>query len=133
MSNLREIVAARMHNGHRRVAVFVFLHEQQCQRFANDHAAAEDHNVGAIDLDVAFQKQTLHAERCARHKTARVFEHELGDIFRVKSVHVFPRVQRTHNCRFVDLLRRRRLNKYAVNSRIAVEFFDARKQFSLRG
>ena len=26
--NLREIAAARMHDGHRRVAVFVFLHQQ---------------------------------------------------------------------------------------------------------
>jgi hypothetical protein len=29
------------------------------------------------------------------------------------------------------MLGRRRLNKNAVNGRIAVEFFDARKQFAL--
>ena len=100
-----------MHDGHCRVAVLVFLHQQQCQRLADDHAAPDDHNVGAIDLDGAFQKQTLHAERCARHKSARVFENELGHISRMKSVHIFPRIQCAHDCYFVDMLGRRRLNK----------------------
>ena len=59
--------------------------------------------------------------------------YELGNIFRVKSVHVFSRVQRADDCRFVDMFRGRRLNKNAVNGRIAIQFFDARQQFTLCG
>ena len=54
---LLEIAAARMHDGYRRVAASSpFLHEQEGQRFSNDHAAPKDHHVGAGDRDVAFRE-----------------------------------------------------------------------------
>ena len=85
----------------------------------------------AADRDLAFEKQTLHTQRCARHKSARVLEHELGDVFRVKSVHVLARVERAHDRCFVNVLGRRRLNQDTVNVGIAIEFVDAPKKLCL--
>ena len=70
----------------------------------------------AVNFNFAFQEQTLHPERRARHKTGGIIDYELGDIFRMKSVHIFPRIKRAHDRWFVDLLGRRRLHQNAVNA-----------------
>ena len=121
-----------MHDGDSGVPVFVFLHEKQRQRFSHDHAAAKNNNVSAADLNVAFKEQTLHGQRRARHKAARIIEHELGDVFRVKSVYVLVRIECAHDCCFVDVLRWRRLNQNAMNIRVVIKFFDTTEQLSLR-
>src|SRR5215472_3865244 len=51
----------------------------------------------------------------------------------MKSVNVFLRIQRAYDCRLIDMLGWRRLNKNAMNCRIAVQFLDACKQFTLHG
>ena len=132
-SNLREIAAARMDNRDRGVPVFVFLHEKQGQRFAHDHASANDRDVRAVDVDVAFNQQTLHPKRRTRDKTAGIVEHELCDVPWMKSVHVLARIERAHDGCFIDVLRRRRLNQNAVNARVAIEFFDSPEKLSLCG
>jgi len=51
-----------------------------------------DHNVGAIDLDVAFQKNNVHAKvACTAQKRSRPRVRSLATFVRVKSVHVLPR------------------------------------------
>ena len=102
------------------------------QRFSHDHAAAENDNVRAGNFDPALDEQPLTAQRRARNKPAFIAERELRDIHRMKTVHVLRRIERAHDRRFIDLLRRRRLNENAVNRRIAIQFFHAREQFSLR-
>ena len=120
-----------MGNGHSRVAAFSFLHEQQGDRFSNDHAPTEHDDVRARDVDLAFDKESLNPKRCARDKAGRVAHRELGHIERMKTIHVLARIERAHDRRFVDLFRRRRLNQHAVDFRIAIQFFDAREQFGL--
>ena len=130
---MREVAAARVHNRYGGVPVLVFLHEQQGQRFAHDQAATKNHDVRAVNFDFTFRKQTLHAKRRARDKAAGIVEHELRNIFWMKSVHVFPRVERAHDGYFVDVLRRRRLYQNAVNARVTIKFFDAPEKLSLCG
>ena len=120
-----------MHHRDCSVSVFVFLHEKQSERFTHDHAAAKNHDVRAVNVDLAFDQQTLHAERRARHKAARIVEHELCNVFRVKAVHVLARIERAHDCCFIDVLGWRRLNENAMNSGIAIKFFDAREKLCL--
>jgi len=36
--------------------------------------------VRTVDFDFCFEKQTLHAQRSARHKAAGIVEHELCDV-----------------------------------------------------
>ena len=54
--NLRELAAARMDDRDRSIPVFIFLHEKQGQRFADDHAPANDHDVRTVNVDVAFKE-----------------------------------------------------------------------------
>ena len=101
--DLGEIPAARMHDRDCRICVFVFLHKQKGKRFADNHAATKDDDVRAADVDLAFDEQTLHAKRCARNQPGRIAECEFCNIFRMKTIHVFARIERVHDLRFIDL------------------------------
>ena len=72
--DLRQSFAARMDNGHGRIAAFAFSHEQECQRFSDDHAPAENHDVGAGNFDAGFYEKSLTTERRAWDETARIAE-----------------------------------------------------------
>ncbi len=122
-----EIAAARMHNRHGCITAFAFLHEQKRKRFSHNHAPAQDDDVRAGDVDLAFDQQALNAERGARNESVRRGGHEFRDVFRMKSIDIFARIERPHDCRFIDLFRRRRLHQNSVNGRIAVQLFDPRK------
>src|ERR1700730_9806564 len=115
------------------VPIFVLLHEKQSERFAYNHAAAKNHHVRTVDFGFGFSEQTLHTERGARHKAGRIIEYELCNVFRVKSVHVLTRVERAHDCRLVDVLRRWRLNQDAVNAGLVIEFFGTTEKLRLWG
>ena len=39
-----------------RVAAAAFSHQQKCERLADDHAAAENNDVGPGDLDSTFNQ-----------------------------------------------------------------------------
>ena len=106
------------------ICVFVFLHKQKGKRFADNHAASKDDDVRAADVDLAFDEQTLHAKRRARNEAGLIADCKFCNVFRMKTVHVFTRIERAHDCRFIDLLRRRRLHENAVNCRVAVQFFN---------
>ena len=84
-----EIAAARVHDRDRRVRVFVLLHEKQGERFAHDHAAANDHDVRAGDVDPAFNQQALATERGAWDKSAGIADCELRHIHRMKTIDIF--------------------------------------------
>ena len=115
-----------MHDSDCRICVFVFLHEQKCKRFADNHAATKDDNMCAADVDLAFDEQTLHAERRARNETGRIAECEFCDIFRMKTINIFTRIESAHDCRFIDLFRWRRLHENTVNRPIPIQLFDTR-------
>ena len=121
-----------MRDGHGSVAAFCFLHQQKRDRLADNHTAAEHHDMCAGDVDFGFDKQALNAKRCARNETALVTHGELCHVQRVKAVDVFARIERANNCRFVNVLWRRRLNEDSVNIRITIQFLDVREQIVLR-
>src|SRR3984893_18228340 len=98
-----------------------FLHEQKRERLAHDHDAAKKDDVRAGDVDLTFDEQSLHAERCAGNKSAWIVERELGHIFWMKTVDIFTRIKRTNDFRFVDLLGRRRLHENSVDCRLAIQ------------
>src|SRR5205807_1400226 len=91
--NLCEIPATRMHGGDRRVCVLVFLHKQKGERFADDHAAPKNDDVHAADLDLAFDEQALHTKRGAWNKPGRIAEREFCNVLRMKTVHIFARIE----------------------------------------
>ncbi len=115
------------------VASLPFLHEEKRERFADDHAPPKHDDMRAADLDSALPEQAQTTQRRARHKPGRVAERELRDVHRMKTVDIFRRIERADDGRFIDLLRRRRLDEDAVNRRIAIQFLDAREEIGLRG
>src|SRR5438876_3302297 len=68
-----------------------------------------------------------------RDEAARISEHKLWDVLRMEAVHVLARIERAHDSGLVDVLRWRRLHQNAMNARIAIELFNARKQLRLCG
>ena len=58
--DLFEILAPRMCHGHGGVAAFCFLHQQQGDRFSNDHAPSKNDDVRAGDVDLAFDEESLN-------------------------------------------------------------------------
>lgn len=131
--DVRETLAARMNHRDGRVTAPAFPHQQKCERLSDNHAAAENDDVGAGDFDSAFDEQSLAAERRARNKSALIAQRELRDVHRMETIHVFRRIQRAHDGRLIDVLRRWRLNENAVDRPIAIQLFDPREQFGLGG
>ena len=65
--------------------------EQVGQRPADRHAAADDHDVAALDRDVVGVQQLDDARRRARQRARRA-EHEAAEVHRVQPVDVLGRV-----------------------------------------
>src|SRR6266513_381790 len=114
-----------MHDGDRRICILVFLHEKKGERFTDDHAAPEDDDVRAADIDLVFEEQTLHAERGAWNEPGRIPEREFCNVLWMEAVHIFAWIERTHDGRFIDLFGRRGLHQNAVNCRVTIQLFDA--------
>ena len=117
-ANFRDIPGAGMN--HRDRCVNALSHEQKRRWLSDDHAATEHDDVRAGQGDPRFAEQAQTTQRGARNKTSVVVERELCDIERLKSVHILARIERANDGRLVDLRRRRRLNKNAVNRFIAI-------------
>src|SRR5258708_4031347 len=105
-----------MHHRYGGVAAFALLHEEQRERLPHNHAAAENDHMRPGDVDLAFEEQTLHAERRAWDKAGRIAKRELGHVHRMESIHILARVERAHDDRFIDLFRRWRLHENSVHS-----------------
>ena len=82
-----------MHDGDRRICVLIFLHEQKGERFTDDHAAPEDDDVRAADIDLVFEEQTLHAKRGTWNESGRISEREFCNVLWVEAVHIFARIE----------------------------------------
>ena len=117
-ANFNNIPGAGMN--HRDGCVDALSHEQKRHWLSDDHAATEHGDVGAGEGNAGFAEQTQTTEGGARNKTGVVVERELRDIERMKSIHIFARIERANDRRFVDLRRRRRLNENAMNFLIAI-------------
>src|ERR1700694_121605 len=104
-----------MHDRHRRIRVYVFLHEQKRERFSHDHTPPKNDDVAAGYVDLAFAEQPLNPKRSTRDESVRRGGREFRDVQRMKTIDVFARIERAHDYYFIDLLRRRRLHKDPVN------------------
>ena len=129
-ANFRDIPRARMN--YRDCCIDAFSHKQKRHWFSDDHAATKHDDVGAGEGDSGFAKKAQTTQGGARNKPGVIFECELCDIERVKSVHIFARIERADNRRFVDLRRWRRLNQNAMNFLIAIQLINPREQLFLR-
>src|SRR5437588_320399 len=81
--------AARMNHCDCRVSAATFSHQQKCERFSDDHAAAKNDDMCAGDFDSALDEQSLTPERRARNKSALIAQRELRDVRRMEAIHVF--------------------------------------------
>ena len=79
-----DVAAAAVADGHRGVGAGRLLHQDQGQRFADDVAAADDDDVGAVQGDAVADQQLLHAVR-GTGKKARVAGRQQAEIFRAES------------------------------------------------
>ena len=116
-----------MNNRHGRVAASTFLHEQKREWFSHDHTPPKNDNVRAGDVDLAFDEQPLNPKRSTWDESVRRGGREFRDIQRMKTIDIFARIECAHDCRFINLFRRRRLHKNAVNGWIAIQLLHARK------
>src|ERR1700738_5386676 len=121
-----------MNHGDGSVRALAFLHEQKRKPLSHHNAAAQHYDTRTRDVELAFDEQSLHAERCARDEPARVVERELGHILRMKTVDIFVWIESAHDFSLVDLFWRRRLHENSVDCRVVIEFLRAREQFCLR-
>ena len=115
------------------VALEFFETNKQRHRLADDHAAADDDGFRAVGVDAGNFQQLHAAGRGAGDEAGRVFEHELGDVFRVEAIDVLARVDLADDGFLVDVLGRRRLDEDAVDGGVGVEIADDLEQFLLGG
>ncbi len=115
--DLWKIPAARMHDRHGGVAALAFLHEQKGERFSDNHAASENNDMRAGDLDAVLDEQTLATEGRAGNETGRIAHGQLRHVERMKTIHILRRIERAHDGRLIDLRRWRRLHENAMNGR----------------
>src|SRR5438105_88088 len=109
-----------MNDRHGGVTTSTFSHQEQRERFSDNHAAAENNNVSSRDFDSAFAEQTLTAKWRAGDESTLIAKRELGNIDRVEAINVFRRIEGTHDGRFINLFRGWRLDEDSVNRRIAI-------------
>ena len=125
-----QILGAAVAHGDRRVTSPPALHEHDGDRLAHDVAPSQHHHVAARDGDLLAVEKFLDSVRCAGQESGSSLDNP-ADILRVERVHVFHRINRHQDRRFVDLLWERELHQNSVDRRIAVQLFHEGQQFGL--
>ena len=115
-----QILCARVGDGDGRVPARALPHEEQGERFSDDHAAPDDHGFAPGRFYAVFREQPDAAHRCAGHEPGGVIHGELADIYRVESVHILAGIDRADDFRLVDVSGGRGLDEDAVDSRVVV-------------
>src|SRR5216683_3216697 len=105
----------------------VGVHEEKGHGFADDVAAAEDHGIGAFDLDfVALQN--FHAAGGSAGDQAGASADEAAEIDGMETVHVFGGINGFQNALGIDLRGKRKLDEDAVDVVVAIQVFDDGEQ-----
>ena len=101
-------------------------------RFADNVRAAYDYDLGAGCLEPRAYDQLLYSSRGAGQKL-RLFasDHQASDIDRVEAINIFIRINGVEDLLFIDMLRHRQLDKYAVNLRVFVVLIDKLEKIGL--
>ena len=113
--------------------MFGFLAKDCGHGFADDVAAAEDHDLGAAGGDAAADEQLMDAGGGTRHKAVGIAEKQFADVQRVKAVDILVGRHGGEDVGFIDLRWQGRLYKDAVQGGVGVEFADELKQIFLGG
>ena len=123
-----------MADRHGGVGVGAALGEHQRNRFTDDFAAAQHHHVATGGFDVVVHQQLLNPLGRAGQEPRPALD-EQADIFWMKRVDIFQRMDGIENALFLDLLRQWKLHENAVhriNGRGVVQSHDQIEQFLLR-
>ena len=86
----------------------------------------------AVGVHAGAREQFHDARRRAGPETRRIAQHQLADVHRMKTVHVFCRQNGGINLRFGNLFRQRCLDEDSVQARIGIQFCDQRQQVRFR-
>ncbi len=105
-----------------RYGCVLFKHEH-CHRLADNVASADYYAVLTVKADVFVLEHFHNACRCARKK-AVIADHYMTDIFGMKSVNIFLRLNKVEHLFFIELLWQRKLTQYSVHTVIIVELFN---------
>src|SRR5712692_7096260 len=106
----------------------VGVHEEKGHGFADDVAAAEDHGIGAFDLDFVAAKN-FHAPCGSASDKARTSADEAAEIDRMEAVHVFGGIDGFENTLGINLRGKRELDENAVDVVVAIQVFDDGEKF----
>src|SRR4030095_8871366 len=77
---------AKRHGG---VSVLLFLTQHRSHGFANDVAPSEHDDFGARRAHARPRQKLANSRWCARKKPRRISQHQLADVYRMKTVHIF--------------------------------------------
>ena len=105
---LSEIFCAGVADGYGGVAEGAFLDEYIGKGFTDDIASADDDDVCAFDFDAAFKQKLNDTVRRAGQKRFLACYH-FADVYRVKTVDIFGRVDCQQHFQFIDMFRQRQL------------------------
>src|SRR5882724_2694718 len=122
--DIGQIAGFGMANGHGGVGV----HEEKRHGLADDIAAAEDHRVGAFDLDF-ITAQNFHTAGGSAGDQAGTSADEATEIDGVEAVHVLGGIDGFEDALGIDLRGKRELNQDAVNVVVAIQVFDYGEHF----
>ena len=125
-----QVTRAGVALGHRRV--LAAPGQQQRHRAADGDTAADDHDLGALDLDAVAAQQGEDAVRGAGQR-GRLVQDEAAEVHRVQAVRVLVRVHQFQDAVLVDALGQRQLDDVAGAGGVLVELADDRLDLLLGG
>ncbi len=105
--------------------------QEQRHGLADDVRAADHHRVRALQRNLIGRQHLHHAVRRARAEQ-RAAGHQRAGVRNVETVDILFRGDRLDDLVAVDVRRQRQLHQNAVDTRIAVQFVDARQQIGFR-
>ena len=105
--------------------------KHQADGAANGHTAADDHGLGAVELNAEASQKVQAAVRGARQGRLLV-EHELAQIDRVQAIGILGGVDSLEDGVFIQVLGQRQLDDVAGAGVIGVELIDDGLELFLR-
>ncbi|MBF5059162.1 hypothetical protein NEPTK9_000670 [Candidatus Neptunochlamydia vexilliferae] len=102
-TELLKVLGSTVGDGHCGIGSLFFLHEKSSKGFSHNVTAANDDNMFARGVDLAFFKEGYDPEGSAGGKASRDAEKEFADVDGVKPIDIFIGVNRFDNRSGVNL------------------------------
>jgi hypothetical protein len=119
----RHVAGSRVTDRHRHIGPCLLLQKDVCNGLAHNVRSSNHNNLGSICFHARPNKELLDSSRSSR-KIIRFPNHQFSDIDRVKSVHIFFRIDGIEHPGLVDVFRQRQLDQNPMNFRILVIVVD---------